>query len=105
MEYAIIETNGSMTILPKSSCKPISPEDVNLDIEKAYMPVTLILEGKFLGNNLSITDGVTKQGIMRLLAKINMESTDVLLLLLQGSKVFVQPYKGDSLTVNLKEGE
>ena len=34
-----------------------------------------------------------------------MESKDVLLLLLQGSKVFVQPYNGDSLTVNLERGE
>ena len=42
---------------------------------------------------------------MKLLSRINMESKDVLLLLLQGTKVFVQPYKGDSLTVNLQEGE
>ena len=105
VEYAIIETNGSMTVLPKSNCKPICPDDMNLDVERAYMPITLILEGNFLGNNLSITDGVTKQGIMKLLSRINMESKDVLLLLLQGSKVFVQPYKGDSITVNLQEGE
>ena len=105
VEYAIIETNGSMTVLPKSSCKPICPEDMDVEVEKAYMPVTLILEGNFLGNNLSITDGVTKQGIMKLLSRINMESKDVLLLLLQGKKVFIQPYKGDSLTVRLEEGE
>jgi uncharacterized membrane protein YcaP (DUF421 family) len=105
VEYAIIETNGSMTVLPKSTCKPLCPENVNIDVERAYMPVTLILEGNFLGNNLSVTDGVTKQGIMKLLSKINMESKDVLLLLLQGSKVFVQPYNGDSLTVNLERGE
>ena len=52
-----------------------------------------------------MTDGVTKQGIMRLLDKINMDSKDVLLLLLQGSEVFVQPYKGDSLTVTLESEE
>ena len=105
VEYAIIETNGSMTILPKNNCKPVCPDDMNLEVERAYLPVTLILEGKFLGNNLSITDGVTKQGIMKLLDRINMKGEDVLLLLLQGSKVFVQPYKGDSMTVNLNEGE
>lgn len=105
VEYAIIETNGSMTVLPKNQCKPVCPEDMGLEVEKAYMPVTLILEGNFLGNNLSATDGVTKQGIMKLLSRIDMESKDVLLLLLQGTKVFVQPYKGDSLTVNLQEDE
>lgn len=105
VEYAIIETNGSMTILPKNQSRPLCPDDVDMEVERAYMPVTLILEGNFLGNNLSVTDGVTKQGIMKLLSRINMESKDVLLLLLQGSKVFVQPYKGDSMTVNLQGDE
>lgn len=105
VEYAIIETNGSMTILPKNQSRPLCPDDVDMQVERAYMPVTLILEGNFLGNNLSVTDGVTKQGIMKLLSRINMESKDVLLLLLQGSKVFVQPYKGDSITVNLQGDE
>ena len=105
VEYAIIETNGSMTVLPKSSTRPLCPDDVDVAVERAYMPVTLILEGNFLGNNLAVTDGVTKQGIMRLLDKINMDSKDVLLLLLQGSEVFVQPYKGDSLTVTLEREE
>ncbi len=105
VEYAIIETNGSMTILPKNQSRPLCPDDVDMQVERAYMPVTLILEGNFLGNNLSVTDGVTKQGIMKLLSRINMESKDVLLLLLQGSKVFVQPYKGDSMTVNLQGDE
>ena len=72
---------------------------------KFDLALSLFLEGNFLGNNLSITDGVTKQGIMKLLSRINMESKDVLLLLLQGKKVFVQPYKGDSLTVRLEESE
>ena len=105
VEYAIIETNGSMTILPKNQSRPLCPDDIDLQIERAYLPVTLILEGNFLGNNLSATDGMTKQGIMKLLSRINMESKDVLLLLLQGSKVFVQPYKGDSMTVNLQGDE
>ena len=105
VEYAIIETNGSMTVLPKSSTRPLCPDDVDVAVERAYMPVTLILEGNFLGNNLAVTDGVTKQGIMRLLDKINMDSKDVLLLILQGSEVFVQPYKGDSLTVTLESEE
>ena len=105
VEYAIIETNGSMTILPKNQSRPLCPDDIDLQVERAYLPVTLILEGNFLGNNLSATDGMTKQGIMKLLSRINMESKDVLLLLLQGSKVFVQPYKGDSMTVNLQGDE
>ena len=60
VEYAIIETNGSMTILPKNQSRPLCPDDIDLQIERAYLPVTLILEGNFLGNNLSATDGMTK---------------------------------------------
>ncbi len=105
VEYAIIETNGSMTVLLKPQNSPVTPDDIGVQVERAYMPVTLILEGNFLGNNLAITDGVTKQGIMKLLDSVNLESKDVLLLLLQGDKVFVQPYNGDSLTTTLSREE
>lgn len=101
VEYAIIETNGSMTVLPKAGKRPLSPDDVGVEVTKSYMPVTLILEGNFLGNNLAVTDGVTKGEIMRLLDKIEMDSKDVLLLLLQGNEVFVQPYNGNSLTATI----
>ena len=52
VEYAILETNGSLTVLPKSESKPLSPEDVGLQLPPATIPITVIMEGEFLGENL-----------------------------------------------------
>lgn len=103
VEYAIIETNGSMTVLQKAQSRPVCPEDMGIKVKPAFMPVTLILEGNFLGNNLAVTDGVTKGKIIKLLEGLNMESKDVMLLLLQGDEVFLQPYNSDSLTLTIGE--
>lgn len=103
VEYAIIETNGSMTVLPKSLQKPLCPADLGLKTEQAQLPVTIIMEGDFLGNNMAAADGVSKERIMRLLDRLKLKQKDVLLLLLSGSDVFVQPYQGDSIVAEFSD--
>lgn len=99
VEYAIVETNGSMTVLPKSEAKPLTPADVKVKLPRSSMPVTAIMEGNFMGANIAALDGIDKERILRLLASVDIEQKDVLLLLVAGDDVFVQPYKGDSMTV------
>ena len=99
VEYAIVETNGSMTVLPKSEAKPLTPADVKVELPRSSMPVTAIMEGNFMGANIAALDGIDKERILRLLASVDIEQKDVLLLLVAGDDVFVQPYKGDSMTV------
>ncbi|MEG1663144.1 MAG: DUF421 domain-containing protein [Clostridia bacterium] len=101
IEYAIIETNGSLTVMPKSSEKPVSPADLGLKPPRATLPVTLIMEGNFLGCNFSKVDGVSKERIMKMLERLNLKQADVLVLLLSGNNVFVQPYLGESITAEL----
>lgn len=99
VEYAIVETNGSMTVLPKSEAKPLTPADVKVELPRSSIPVTAIMEGNFMGANIAALDGIDKERILRLLASVDIEQKDVLLLLVAGDDVFVQPYKGDSMTV------
>lgn len=99
VEYAIVETNGSMTVLPKSEAKPLTPADVKVELPRSSMPVTAIMEGNFMGANIAALDGIDKERILRLLASVDIEQKDVLLLLVAGDDVFVQPYKGDSMMV------
>ena len=101
VEYAILETNGSMTVLPKSQNKPLSPEDINLQLPPASIPVTVIMEGEFLGENLAMLSGVTKERMLVFLDRLNVKQQDVLVLLMSGSDVFIQPYKGDFITTTL----
>lgn len=105
VEYAILETNGSLTVLPKSQSKPLSAADVGLTLPKAEIPVTVIMEGEFLGDNLSKLEGVTKERMLALLNRLKLDQKQVLVLLVAGQDVFLQPYKGDFITAQLSSDD
>ncbi len=52
LQTVILESNGSMSFLPKSESRPLNPEDINLHPleEKVFVP--LIIDGKVLDDNL-----------------------------------------------------
>ena len=103
VEYAIIETNGTMTVLPKAQYKPLTPSDMKMRTEPAEMPVTVVMEGCFMGANMKGLQDIDKKRVLRLLDTLGMKQSDVLLLLVTGNRVFVQPYVGDSMTVSFPE--
>ncbi len=105
VEYAILETNGSLTVLPKSQSKPVSPEDLGLKLPPAEIPVTVIMEGEFLGDNVSQLDDATKERVLAFLNHLHMSREQILVLLVSGEDVFIQPYRGDFITARLKSDE
>lgn len=46
VEDAIIETNGSISVLPKAKYKPLTPDDMNIEVKEKGMPVTIVMDGK-----------------------------------------------------------
>lgn len=46
VEDAIIETNGSISVLPKAQYKPLTPDDINLSVTEKGMPITIVMDGK-----------------------------------------------------------
>ena len=101
VEYAILETNGSMTVLPKSQNKPLSPEDIGLELPPANIPVTVIMEGEFLGENVAQVDDITKERVLTFLDRLGITKEKVLVLLISGEDVYLQPYEGDFITATL----
>jgi len=45
VEYAILETNGQLSVIPKSMKRPVNPEDLKLQIAPEALPYTLIMDG------------------------------------------------------------
>ncbi|MBQ3554311.1 MAG: DUF421 domain-containing protein [Clostridia bacterium] len=45
VEYAIIETNGMLSIIPKSSKRPVTPADMELVTEYEGLPFLLVADG------------------------------------------------------------
>lgn len=54
IEYAIVETNGKITAIQKSSVSPVSAEDLNINKPKNHLIIMLIADGKLMKENLSI---------------------------------------------------
>lgn len=52
VEYAILESNGKLSVLKKSKYKQPTLEDLNLQQKPVYLPVTLISDGEILWDNL-----------------------------------------------------
>ena len=52
VEYAILETNGEVSVIPKSQKRPAIPEDFQLSPKYEGLPVPLIMDGKLHTENL-----------------------------------------------------
>lgn len=56
VEYAIMETNGKISILPKAELAPATNQSVGAQVEKAVIPINIISEGKILKENLVLAN-------------------------------------------------
>ena len=52
IQTAIFEYNGRLTVLPVSTKRPVTPEDVNLKPESEYISTEVIMDGRVLDENL-----------------------------------------------------
>ena len=93
IQYAIMETNGKMSVLPKSNFAPVTVQDMKLKVEKSVIPINVVNEGKILKDNLEIAK-IDEAKVMELLNKAKVKKVkDVLLMTIdkQGS-VYLQQY-------------
>lgn len=52
VEYAILETNGELSVILKSNKRPTIPEDLNLKPAYEGLPITLVMDGNLNAENL-----------------------------------------------------
>ena len=52
IEFAIMEANGKVSILPKGENKPLTIKDMNLKVEKQGLCSNVIIDGKIMHKNL-----------------------------------------------------
>lgn len=53
VEFAILETSGQLSVIPKSQKRPLVPADMNLPTAYEGLPVTLIIDGYVFHRNLA----------------------------------------------------
>ena len=52
VQYAILETNGNLSVFPYPAQKPASAKDAGIQARKQYLPLTIISDGRLLRENL-----------------------------------------------------
>ena len=78
--YAIVETNGNISVLLKNSAQPVSNEGMGLDKEQSSLNIILINDGKLLIDNLEYL-GLTQEYIQGILKEEKIKAiNDVLIL-------------------------
>lgn len=69
VEYAILETNGQLSVITKSQKRPVNPEDLNISTKYEGLPVDLIIDGGILHDNLrkiNLDEGWLSQELQKL---------------------------------------
>lgn len=93
IEYAILETNGQLSIIPKSPAEPPVKRDLNLKAAEKTLPATLILEGKINYENLTLINRDLKWLRSQLKKENIKEVSEVFVAILDSdNNIFIQKY-------------
>jgi len=52
--YAILETNGSISVIPKADVRPPSAKELGTPVAQPHYPIGLIMDGKVIEKNLQM---------------------------------------------------
>ena len=79
IETAVLEGNGKISFLPKSSDRPATPADLNLSPQQDFMTANVILDGNIMRENLRHTGNDEKWLINQMKGQGADKISDVLL--------------------------
>ncbi len=100
--YAIVETNGTINVIPKIESANVTNANIHLDLPQSTLPMMLVTAGKIITNNLKIAEKDV-DFVMEILKKANIKSIkDVLLLTLDTcGKVYIQTFSGETKNLDV----
>lgn len=94
VEYAVVETNGNLSVLLKADKIPLSLSDIGLKKEEKGVPAVVVADGKFIYSNFSLCR-TSEEKIRKLLEKEKLTIDKIMLMTLdkKGNK-FIIPKEG-----------
>lgn len=87
VEYAILETSGQMTVIPKPNKRSLIPEDLNINPEYEGIPYDLIIDGKIQTENLHKI-GKNLAWLKKETDKLNLKPIEILIATIDGKGQF-----------------
>ncbi len=79
VQYAILETDGNLSVFPYPKESPASAKDAGIQASRQLLPITLVADGKLLRSNLAIA-GKDRQWVEKTLAARQATLADTCLL-------------------------
>ena len=87
VEFAILETNGEVSVITKPNKMNVTREDMNLDTDYEGLPYDLIVDGKIMYENLNKI-GKDKRWLLKQIEKFKCMPEDVLIATMDGKGNF-----------------
>lgn len=102
IQYAIVENNGTITVIPKVSASPVVNQDLNIQLPESSLPLNIVTAGKINLENLKIS-GIDKNFVENVIKKAKISKIkDVLLMTLDANgKVYIQNYNSQGQVLNV----
>ncbi|MCR4441488.1 MAG: DUF421 domain-containing protein [Peptococcaceae bacterium] len=73
VDYAIMETNGELSVIPKGDARPVTTKDLGINAPDPGLPLTLVIDGKIINENLK-RSGITLKQLGSALQKQGVQS-------------------------------
>lgn len=105
VHYAVLETNGELSVMLKPEKRPVQPEDMKLNPTNPGFCYDIILDGKLKPKNLEKL-GFSENAVMRLLAQKKIKKVKNVFLATsdETGSVFIQDYRGNQTNGILHDG-
>lgn len=99
VRYAIIETNGKMSVIPTAENAPATAKDVNASNPEPEFPVLIVSDGKIMKDNLAQMS-LSEEKLNNLLIQLNIKRIkDVIVMNLDNSGKLYYQLKGKQFKV------
>ena len=87
VEYAVLETSGQVTVIPKPNKRPATPEDFNIESQYEGIPYDLVVDGKIMYKNLEKL-GKNYIWLQRQTGKFVIKPQEALIVTIDGNNQF-----------------
>lgn len=91
VQFAILETNGNLSVFPYPKERPATAKEAGIQARKQFLPLTVISDGKLIRDNLKIA-GKDEAWVQRVLAQRHTTLEQTWLLTVDaGDKILFYP--------------
>lgn len=101
--YAIMETNGKVSVMPRSKNSTVTLDDLEIKKEENSLPLTIISEGKYMDDNVKLSQN-SYEFYNKLLNKENISTIKTVLLLTinKSGEIYIQEKSKPFKVINVR---